>query len=65
MTKIIPLTQEKHETNRDYAVRILASMFQEVYAHTGREMPEEMFDRCSDLVTVIIDAVADENRERW
>jgi hypothetical protein len=53
------LEREKYETTKDFASRLLASMFQEVFAHTGREMPAEMFDRVSDFTTQMLDAVYD------
>lgn len=58
----------KGESPKEYAGRLLASMFQEVYSHTGREMPGEMFDRCYDFAGEMIDAVRDEMKEasvRW
>lgn len=58
--KMVHLEQEKHEQAYEYVGRLLASMFQEVYAHTGREMPTEMFDRCDELARELRTVVRDE-----
>ncbi len=57
------IEKEKGEGTKDFAGRMLASMFQEVFAHTGREMPAEMFDRCHDFVGEVVDVVREEMRE--
>jgi len=56
---IANITRERYENADAYAARLLASMFQEVYAHTGREMPSEMFDRAHDITTLLMEAVAE------
>lgn len=58
--EVMVLGRDKYESSKDYAGRLLASMFQEVYKHTGREMPTEMFDRAHDIVGVLMEAVYDE-----
>lgn len=57
------LEKEKGENSREFAGRLLASMFQEVFSHTGREMPSEVFDACHDFVRETVDAVREEMRE--
>lgn len=56
------LEREQYESHKDFAGRLLCSMFEEVYAHTGRELPAEMYDRASDLVDELLDAVREEKR---
>jgi hypothetical protein len=67
--KMPRLSQEPRERDQEYATRLLCSMFQEVYSHTGREMPTEMYDRASDVTRALLSAVREEyavvSRDRY
>lgn len=63
------LEREKGETAKRFAARQLSSLFEHVYAHTGREMPAEAYDACTDLTDTLLEAVREEYavcfRERY
>ncbi len=51
------LTRERFENAEAYAGRLLASIFEEIYA--PREMPDDIRDRVMDICSLLTEAVGE------